>query len=351
MGVASPAAEAAGAAVGRGDEMVNSWQPIVMVTALGIGLWLVLVRRFLHEPAAGNVPQHLSAPPRDWSPLLVSNLLSWGYLILPDLAVLDLVRRGALRVVVEKAPEEGRRASGKPKDYAVVRDQNYAHYLTTSDKCLIGTVLFHNISEEAASLETIGRIARSVRDSASERLDGWRGMATAECDIGGLVERPGRRVKAGGVCLGSALVGFGAMNFTAPDMPAFLPCLMGILLVLATFLIRRMSPEGAKAAREWRAFARYLARFAERKYSPPKINECERYFDYAMALNVEKQAQAQFVQLFGNAEGTGLSFSGWRFADGKGIADIRTGLIVSEGFRKALGKTLSHYETRSGGAD
>jgi YD repeat-containing protein len=314
----------------------SDWPGPALVVGVGLASWLYLLARFGRGPSLRTRRERVTSPPQDWHPNLVRYLLSWGEIVSASLAVFDLVRRGILEVVVEGEYEEGKPAPHRPEDYSLVWRQRPDDALADSDRQLLSTILFYREQGNRANLEEVRQVARSGRGDAEHRLEAWQRSAQAECAAAGLVEPPSRHLRCGGLVIGLALVAYGIANLATSEIAAFLPFMVGLAIGLGSLLIRRHTPEGARARQQWDGFGRYLSQFAERKLSPPDISKCECYLNFADALVVDGAAQRQFSSLHGDRGETGLAFLNWRFANGAGMGSASTALEIRKGFERAL---------------
>ena len=323
--------------------------PLLLVIP-GATLWLFLYLRYGREWPARDLPHYLPEAPYDWTPAQLGWLWRWSYLGVRDMtaATLDLVRRGALRIVSSKGV-------GDATGYALARAADFRGELTAADRYLLDELLFGEFAgADVLDLEQFRAAARRHPQKSQARFLQWRALARAECQGLVLDDPVSKRMSYLGLAIGIAMAGLGFPLLLLLNPFGLVVGLIGLGLALGSRVIRRRGREAADAFHRWEAFRRYLVDFSTLKEHPaPSVILWEKYLIYAVSLGVADRVISQLRALYPQLPDAGPelpAFSQW--VVGSGAAPLQALEAVSSAV-SSLGETLaiaSSSESSSSGA-
>ncbi len=264
------------------------------LTLAGFALAAHLWWNFGKPHAVRGVPKYQAEPPSEREPALVAYLLR-GEELGPEalLATLfDLAYRGALQFERLEANQ------AKEKDWTFqLRKAEVAPSLRPWEAELIH-FLFDELSENGQTLR--GDELRRKRGRLRRWYFTWRKALISAAESEGIFEPLSRvaRNKALGVAATLMLTGL-AFMFVAgwPGAISFFP---GLVLLVFAFAMVRRNPAAQEEMLRWKAYSRYLRRFAASGEPAMVPGTQDRAWIYALVLGLgPKQVRSLTERLFG----------------------------------------------------
>ena len=273
-------------------------KPIINLFVLALAAFLLLggllgVLLLWHsrgrDPQVGTVPLELSKPPSELEPGLARTLVDEHAGIREAIAtMIDLARRGYLRIIEGEASENG--------DFSLQLLKRPPPGLQPYETLLIREVFEDG---DSASLQ-------DLRPRLPRILSRVQALLHAQVtELGFFPQNPStvrlRYAVAGGL-VAAAAAALGALCtalFSLWTDLAFAPFvsigIVGIVMVAASTSMPRHTAKGALEAARWKAFARFLTH-VERETDLGQVRELfDRYLPYAVAFGLDKQWVAKFA--------------------------------------------------------
>ena len=179
----------------------------VIVLVGGIAAWLSLYRRYGREYQEPNPPEYVREPLEGWKPSEVGYLWRWGDVGPRDMTamLMDLVRRGALRLVIQK--EEHPRLGGllgtalEDEQY-VERVRHFAGGVSASEDYFVNHILFFGTSADRVSFDEFRESAKDHPTAAHDRFEHWRKLVKKEWTRPALIEPASNLAMGFGIAIG-----------------------------------------------------------------------------------------------------------------------------------------------------
>jgi len=331
--------------------------PLLMVVA-GVGMWASLYFRYGREYKEENPVEYLREPPEEWTPNEVAFVWRWGELNAQDMTatLMDLVRRGALKLVVTTERHErlgGLLGESTKEEYAIERVREQEEYLSDSERYLVRSILFHDVSGDMMSMDTFQEKAGKDPRAAYSRFKSWRSMAKREAKRVAVVDPVSKKMLGVGAGLGGAIFVLSLILVGVTQSPGFVvSAFVGFALIPASFAIMRRTPEAARQLHRWQAFRRYLRDFSQLKqYPAPAVILWERYLVFAITLGVADKVIGQFKELYpqvADQAQAGTAFPHWVNAGGQPLAGMDSIGSVLSSFSSTLATATSSMSSSSG---
>jgi hypothetical protein len=277
-----------------------------VVILLGIGFWLWLYFRYGREYREANPPQYVHEPLEGWRPVEVGYLWRWGKLNLQDITamLMDLIQRGVLQVVAANGahhPLRGLLGTAVEEPQYIERARDLGGVLSPSERYLIEEIIFQDAGpSDRVRLDGFRRYADTHPVTAQDKYAQWRRLAKAEWRRQPLIDPASNAAMGAGVAVGVVmLVSVFFLGMLPDSALGIVPAYVGVLLGVASPLLRRRSSEAAYALHRWQAFRRYLADFSQLSKEPmPAIVLWEQYLVFAVALGVAGRVIGQLKALY-----------------------------------------------------
>lgn len=290
------------AAADRADWYNQTLRPVVNFF-LGVASLLVLLVGSLwvflswygrgRDPRVGEVPRLLSEPPGDLPPAIAGTLVDQRADVHDAVATLiDLARRGVLRIVEESRPRAGR----SRRDFRIERLQDQPEGLEDYEQTIVDAIF---ASGSSVRFSKIGQRFRAAIPAVQ-----WQ-LYHRVVREGFFSESPesvrGRHLAVGGILLvgGAALaILLGMLLGSLAELvwaPFVALAVVGIVKMMVAPHMPARTPEGALAAARWEAFARYLAEQQPREEVERHQDLFEPYLPYAVAFEVDRQWVRKFA--------------------------------------------------------
>jgi len=332
----------------------------VLVALGGFLIWLGLYLGIGREHHLGNSPEYVREPVEGWTPVQVGYLWRWGNLSSQDMtaSLMDLVRRGALRLSVEK--EEHARWGGllgtalEDEQY-VERVADFAEPLSASEKHLIDRVLFDGMEAlHRISMEEFRETAKSDPNVAHARYQLWTALAKEECDSIDLIDGKSSVARSVVVAAGvMALLATMVLAIGGATPLSFLPGFVGVAMLVGNKAILRRNAGAAAALEQWQGFRRYLLHFSHLKeYPAPAVALWEHYLVYAISLGVADRVIQQFQALYPRVPAEQRSalnfFPHWTASGGTPLSSMRSLGSAFSSFSSSFSAAASSFTSASG---
>jgi len=331
--------------------------PLLMVVA-GVGAWASLYLRYGREYKEENPIEYLREPPEEWTPNEVAFVWRWGELNAQDMTatLMDLVRRGALKLIVTTERHErlgGLLGESVKEEYAIERVREQEEYLSDSERYLIRSILFHDVSGDMMSMDTFQEKARKDPRAAYSRFKSWRSLAKREAKRVAVVDPVSKKMLGVGAGLGFVIFFLSIMLGAMTQSPGFIvSACVGFALIPGSYAILRRTPEAARQLHRWQAFRRYLRDFSQLKqYPAPAVILWERYLVFAITLGVADKVIGQFKELYpqvADQAQAGSAFPHWVNAGGQPLAGMDSIGSVLSSFSSTLATATSSMSSSSG---
>ncbi|MCJ7749945.1 MAG: DUF2207 domain-containing protein, partial [Armatimonadetes bacterium] len=331
--------------------------PLLMVVA-GVGTWASLYFRYGQEYKEENPIEYLREPPEEWTPNEVAFVWRWGELSAQDMTatLMDLVRRGALKLVVTTERHErlgGLLGESVEEEYAIERVRDQQESLSDSERYLVRSILFHDVSGDMMSMDTFQEKARKDPRAAYSRFKAWRSMAKREAKRVAVVDPVSKKMLGVGAGLGFVIFFLSIILGGMTQSPGFFVSgFAGFALIPGSFAIMRRTREAAKQLHRWQAFRRYLRDFSQLKqYPAPAVILWEQYLVFAVTLGVADKVIEQFKELYpqvADQAEAGSAFPHWVNAGGQPLAGMDSIGSVLSSFSSTLATATSSMSSSSG---
>jgi hypothetical protein len=274
----------------------------LFIGAMGIfllimGLLWVLVSWVTQgrDPGVGDVPERLSEPPGDLPPGVAGTLVDQRADVQDVIAtVIDLARRGVLRIVEEKRPRAGRAGDDFRVEKLVDSEEGLREYERTILRAFFGR-------EKSVRFSKLGDRFRETIPTVQKQL--YQEVVKA----GFFPEEPGK-VRNRYMLLGMLIL-FGAVFFMvfavallvewvdAIWVPFLALMIVGVAQMVMAANMPRRTEAGALAAARWRAFGRYLSESQSQDELRSRGDVFEPYLPYAVALGADRQWVRKFTEV------------------------------------------------------
>lgn len=278
--------------------------------------------------------------PSNHTPAEVGVLWTFGK-VLPaafTATIMDLARRGYLRLDEYIPPRQGLFRRGKKVDYAIVNMGRQEPVAPHEHELL--TLLFVDVgyNKPAVTFMEIEEYAKKNKAGFASFWNKWKNnLSTRGTEFFDPETKKGKKIALWtGIAMfaGALLLQF---LFSGTIKVLFTPVTLvmgagGVAIIIASRFFRRRSRQGIEEFVRWRAFRRFLLHFSEmQRHEIPSLIIWEHYLVYAVTLGVAKQVLKQLELVYpGLQDGTHKLGYGWYNYGAVGAAT--TGTAFSGGF-------------------
>ncbi len=340
----------------------------LLLALLMFAMWLALYLRYGREYQEANPPEYTREPLEGWKPNDVGYLCKWGHLDARDMTamVMDLVRRGVLRLEVKKAEYSGLvgLAASALKLFGAISDEE--QYLTwlpdstgelsRSESYLLDSILFRDLGRGGViSMSEFREQAKGDPQGSYNRFQVWKRMAEKESEKLPLVDPASNLAMIAAITTFAVIAVISVMTAAANERFTFLlPAITGVVLAAASVNLRRRNRAAALALHQWQAFQRYLEDFSQLKqYPAPAVVLWEQYLVFAITLGVADRVIEQFKALYPIAvaehQGEISFFPNWIGTNGAPFSAMESLGSALSSFSTNFATATSSYSSPSGG--
>jgi len=337
--------------------LIAKWAFPILLAVGAIVTWVALYASFGREHKPATEIEYLRDIPNDWTPNQVACVWRWGELGPNDMTatLMDLVRRGALRLIVTTESHRvlgGLLGEKTEQEYVIERVSDYRGEMSDSERYLMSDVLFHDVTGDTVAMETFQKKARGDPRGAQGRFKTWKKQAKEEAKRMELIDPASKRASIASAVIGFVLFGGSIVLGGMMGSPAFiLTGIVGFALMPGSYAILRRTPEAAEALHRWQAFRRYLTDFSRLKeYPAPAVTLWEQYLVYAITLGVADKVIEQFKELYPQvaATTTAAAFPHWVGSGGTPLSGMDSIGSVLSSFNSTLATATSSFSSSSG---
>jgi uncharacterized protein (TIGR04222 family) len=261
-----------------------------------MGLLWVLVSWLTQgrDPGVGDVPARLTEAPGDLPPGVVGTLVDQRADVQDVIAtVIDLARRGILRIVEEKRPRGGRAGDDFRVERLSESEEGLREYERTILKAFFGrdkSVRFSKLGDRFR--ETIPVVQKQLYQEVVEA-----GLfPVAPNKIRNRYMLIGLLILFGGVFFMIFAVALMIEWVDTIWVPFLALTIVGVAQLAMAANMPRRTEAGALAAARWRAFGRYLSESQPTEQVRSQDDLFEPYLPYAVALGVDRQWVRKFTE-------------------------------------------------------
>ncbi len=336
---------------------LRRWSTLVAAMIfLAIISWFILYFGYGREYHDDNPPEYLREPPADWKPNEVAYVWRWGQLTPGDMTatLMDLVRRGALRLIVKTERHErlgGLLGEKVEQEYEIERAPDKEQELSESERYLVNHILFAKAKDNIIAMEEFAKEAREHPTTSQQHYKQWKKLAEKEAKQLNVVDPRSKAALGVGIVLGFIMFFASVMLGGATNSPVFFAsAAAGFIMIPASFAILRRTPEAARELQRWQAFRRYLTDFSRLKeYPAPAVALWEKYLVYAITLGVADKVIEQFKELYPQiADQAGSAFPHWVMSGGTPLRGMQSIGNVLSSFNSTMATATSSFSSSSG---
>ncbi len=333
------------------------WSTLVAAMIFGaVVVWLIMYFGYGREFHEDNAPEYLREPPAEWTPNEVAYVWRWGQLMPGDMTatLMDLVRRGALRLIVKTERHErlgGLLGEKIEQEYEIERVPDKQQGLSESERYLVNHILFDKEKENVIAIEEFAKNARAHPSASQRKYKHWKKLAEKEAKRIPVVDPKSKAALGVGIVIGFIIFFASVMLGGSTNSPVFFAsAVAGFVMIPASFAILRRTPEAARELQRWQAFRRYLTDFSQMKeYPAPAVVLWEQYLVYAITLGVADKVIEQFKELYPQvAEQAGSAFPHWVMAGGTPLSGMQSIGSVLSSFNSTMATATSSFSSSSG---
>lgn len=253
---------------------------LASIALLGVVWWIVSIRSAGPPYRLAINPDIESAPPSALSPALAGRLA--GRPASPQAVLLDLARRGAIRVE-ESKPGRFRH------DYLLILERAAGPFSRHEEELIQAAFGDQPTATLTHFRQRIAASARKFRKAIRE------GLVAAGLYDTGLVEAKSRLLTIGSLLMGATFAAalLALLLKTAKPLGSGLLTSIALALALSSLIVliagaqfSPLSQAGAAEAQRWKSFARYLGDMAHGRVALPSVSDWEHLLPFAAALNV-----------------------------------------------------------------
>ena len=329
-----------------------------LITLAALAAWLTMYISYGREYKEHDLPQYLREPPADWTPNELAYLWRWKQLTPADMTatLMDLVRRGALRLIVKTERHErlgGLLGEKVEQEYEIERVPERQQDMSGSERYLVNHILFDATAGNVVSLEGFAKNARAHPTASQQRFKHWKKAAEKEAARIAVVDPKSNTMLGVGIAIGAAAFFVSVMLGGVLQSPFFFASgAVGFAMVPASYALLRRTPQAARELHKWQAFRRYLTDFSQMKdYPAPAMALWEQYLVYAITLGVADRVIEQFKELYPKvAEQTSTvgAFPYWVSASGSPLGAMDSIGSALSSFSSTLATATSSFSSSSG---
>ncbi|MBC7187587.1 MAG: DUF2207 domain-containing protein [Calditrichaeota bacterium] len=274
---------------------------VALLSVGGLLSWWNIYRVYGRRHQVPRQPALSGAPPADTPPALVSYLVFNRTVSANALVatLLDLARRGLIKIVEEEPAADKRGRVTKKPEYVLELDRERARRdadegrLLTYERSLLA-YLFGPLSDGATRL-SLGELQRH-RSATASFFSQWCKEVATEAKARNFYDQESLRAMNRSLLLsGLLLLLTVAAGFLVEEWALLLAAVTLCVFVLS-FLVPRRTPEAEVEARQWKALARYMAKFGTRDAQFTEYpSEVDKLLVYGTALGVRSKAMEAFL--------------------------------------------------------
>jgi uncharacterized membrane protein YgcG len=299
-------------------------------------------------------------PLEGWTPNEVGYLWKWGGLDVHDMTatLMDLVRRGALRLLVTKETHPrlgGLLGRAVEEEQYLERVREFEGELRSSERYFINDILFRGLSPgERVSMEQLRASTKEHPTAAYSRYRRWKKLAEGESERLPLIDPKSKVAMGVGMAIGVFMfVSMFALVAALQSPVAIVTGFVGFGLIPASTAMRRRNTQAAMALHQWQAFRRYLTDFSRLKEHPaPAVALWEQYLVFAVTLGVAERVIEQFKELYPTVVSQGqvsaALFPNWVSHGGTPFSSMDSISSAFSSFTSSFATATSSFSSSSG---
>mgnify|MGYP005831715955 CR=1 FL=1 len=322
---------------------------VILLSLGGVLGWWNLYRTYGRRHHVPRQAALSGVPPASTPPALVSYLLFHRTVSANAMVatLLDLARRGLLKIVEEQAASSRSRASDKP-DYVLELDRERLHRDTDEGRLIqyersLLAFLFGQVSNGYTRLR-VEELNRH-RSMMSSFFSHWRNEVTVEGKARNLYDPDSLRAMTRSLLLSGLLL---LLTVLAGFLVEEWTLLLGastLAVFILSFAIPRRTPEAEAEAQQWKGFRRYLTRSSRTDTALADPSRVDELLVYATALGVRAKALQSLLAEVPEEQWVGFYwYAGGRSRSAAGLADALTSMV------SAVSSILSSATGAGGGA-
>ncbi|MDZ7385171.1 MAG: DUF2207 domain-containing protein [candidate division KSB1 bacterium] len=269
---------------------------VALLSLGGLLGWWNIYRVYGRRHRVPSAVRMTGTPPSNLPPALVSYLVFDRTVGAASLVatLLDLARRGLLRIHEEESvPGEHQRRAKKP-EYVLELDRERARRDTDAGRLLsfersLLALLFGPLSngETRLRVEDLKRHRGAMVSFFSQ----WRKEVTEEAKARNFYEQESLRAMNRSLLLSGLLLLLTVVAGVLVEEWALLLGASTLVVFVLSFAIPRRTPEAEAEAQQWKALARYLKRYSPRAaHETEQLSPLDELLVYATALGVGSKA-------------------------------------------------------------
>lgn len=236
--------------------------------------------------------------PGDYSPAEMSVLYNFGSINTRDVTatLMDLVRRGYLKIETYKVEKRGLLKNKQEEEYRFVKIKDADNGIIPHEAYLLKWFIDSIGDGTSVTLKAIENYPKSASKAQKfkNKYDVWTQMVKDEAKERGFFDDSIKMAKAKGAIFAfvESIIGFIIMQMG--NLNAVLMLIAGIILFIYSIMFKRRSHYGTGQFYLWKAFRRFLLDFSNMKeHTIPSIVIWEHYLVYAISLGVAKEVIKQ----------------------------------------------------------
>lgn len=236
--------------------------------------------------------------PGDYSPAEMSALYNFGSINSRDVTatLMDLVRRGYLKLETVNIEKRGLFGRGSKEDYVFIKLKEPDEELSAHEEYLFKWLIESVGNGISMKLEDLDKYTKSTSGARKfqEKYSVWKDMVKQEAGDRGFFDENIVRGKLLGGLFAVVEIVASIYIVHLGNYVGVITLILGIVFLIYSFAFNRRSPYGAQQYNLWKAFRRFLLDFSNiKEYTPPSIVIWEHYLVYAISLGVAKEVIKQ----------------------------------------------------------
>jgi len=325
----------------------------IFTLILAFIFWLVFGKEHSNQ-YAGDYYREL---PGDYEPAIAGYLWNFGSVNMNDLVatIMDLARRGFLKIKETTAAKKGLFSSSKSYDYVIEHlskdetslkpfEQNLINYLFSKIGASAGTT-------NTVSMDQIEDYAKSHTRSFQNFINKWKNQVIAQSKQYGFIESTGTYIMYLNIAIAIILMATGFLLVFSGIIGGIFTIICAVVQISVSGLFKRRSKEGALQYEKWVSFRRFLLHFSNLKEAIPESMEIwEHYLVYAVTLGVAKEVIKQLKIIVPQITDETHAYMGpaW-FESSRGIDGLSSLDALSTSFSSMVSTATSSMSSASGG--
>lgn len=346
----------------------TAWVLAVLIVIGSLFLIVFFYLRYGKEHQTSFHGDYYRELPGNHTPAEVGVLWHFGK-VLPaafTATIMDLARRGYLRLDEYEPPRQGLFRRGKKVDYAIVNMGKQEPVAPHEHELLSFLFIDVGYRKEAVTFMEIEEYAKKNKAGFALFWNSWKNnLGTQGTTFFDPETKKGKKIA---LWTGLAMVAAGLLlqfPFSDTIKALFIPVTLamvagGVVIMIISRLFRRRSPQGVEEFVRWRAFRRFLLHFSEmQRHEIPSLIIWEHYLVYAVTLGVAKQVLKQLELVYpGLQDGTHRLGYGWYNYGAAGMATSGSGFAggfdslvtsIESSMQQSLQTATSRSSSSSGG--